>query len=1120
LKCLNDIDHLGKYKEFAEVTENNTILESYYGMKYYQALPVRYFKPYNKKIKRILIYHSTGTGKTFVALWIINSFLNVFNKKALILVKNKETIIEFKKKIAKWYRYNYTDFTRPNAYQEFTDKNIEFNTYNSFCSNIKSMEDEYFKIKDSKELFRVYDKRLIIIDEFHHFRNSEDKLDKKMFRILSQFLSIIKNGRVVFLSATPIFDNSDEIKNLIKFINPEVNTKYISPNDIYPLLKGRVSYYSPENAFIKQYYMGEVIPGISKKIVKIPMKGKQLDFYKSSINCINPYGIDYVKASLGYPVQEEKKNTSDTSKSTNKYVWNVEKGIVNTNPEIQKQLEYYCQDLDQFNCKLNYFLEQINCNNPINGPVFIYCNLVDGTGINYIAALLSCLGYYYVHSFSHLNEVKKAKERRDQFNKEINVNEKIGKKYWNFTFISGDKQLCPNLNERLQLFNSQENVHGELIKILIGSEVTSEALDIKNVRQVHIFTPHWNYERIHQVIGRTCRLDTHEHLPPEERFIQIYIYMAYNPNIPCQNDAKYSIDYKKLYLSEIKKKYSDSVIQFIRNSSIESIIKKNRLEEFQDLKDLTYSNDYKTYIKTSITSIIFDKLNELFQQGHSAISTSELTKQCKKFPHNIVLMSIQYFCRRKIQFIIQNTPYLLKMINYTLYLEPIYHSFIPQSVLGSTTPLTSTIPITISSSSTNNNTNTNTNVNTDSGTNDANITFSDINSLTHQMKNIALVNSPTLFNLIESKDSKKESSSYQKYELPAILFNNLIYNAYRTKNYLKVYDFLEGYTKLEHCYLLEYALIHHLKFIKKFYEAYWLQENSTFYISLFISFSNHSFNTHGKLIQNTSHQTWIESPINPYYFNYYHDIFSSSSSSSSSTTTTSSTIRSRRSNSSINSKNNNDNDNNHNNNNYNNINNNINKLNKIYHKLKKNYNEKLKERLGTRQKFIYLKVNDLDLYFQISLSIKSQNSDNNNSNNSNKSIPVTELHNNIKSSSTNKTDLLEEEDEHFIASLIYSLCFDEIENDINSDYLITKENNLNNIISKIKYYCQQETNAIQKVIHHVTQEDIEDYCQNRPKQAHILYNILEMIHGRMISPDQFYQFSKTLIFNSHTLVIF
>ncbi|KAG4093207.1 hypothetical protein H8356DRAFT_949291 [Neocallimastix lanati (nom. inval.)] len=636
------------------------------------------------------------------------------------------------------------------------------------------------------------------------------------------------------------------------------------------------------------------------------MKGKQLDFYKSSINCINPYGIDYVKASLGYPVQEEKKNTSDTSKSTNKYVWNVEKGIVNTNPEIQKQLEYYCQDLDQFNCKLNYFLEQINCNNPINGPVFIYCNLVDGTGINYIAALLSCLGYYYVHSFSHLNE--------------------------------------------------------------------------------------------------------------------------------------------------IKKKYSDSVIQFIRNSSIESIIKKNRLEEFQDLKDLTYSNDYKTYIKTSITSIIFDKLNELFQQGHSAISTSELTKQCKKFPHNIVLMSIQYFCRRKIQFIIQNTPYLLKMINYTLYLEPIYHSFIPQSVLGSTTPLTSTIPITISSSSTNNNTNTNTNVNTDSGTNDANITFSDINSLTHQMKNIALVNSPTLFNLIESKDSKKESSSYQKYELPAILFNNLIYNAYRTKNYLKVYDFLEGYTKLEHCYLLEYALIHHLKFIKKFYEAYWLQENSTFYISLFISFSNHSFNTHGKLIQNTSHQTWIESPINPYYFNYYHDIFSSSSSSSSSTTTTSSTIR----------------------------------------------------------------INDLDLYFQISLSIKSQNSDNNNSNNSNKSIPVTELHNNIKSSSTNKTDLLEEEDEHFIASLIYSLCFDEIENDINSDYLITKENNLNNIISKIKYYCQQETNAIQKVIHHVTQEDIEDYCQNRPKQAHILYNILEMIHGRMISPDQFYQFIKK---NLLTLII-
>jgi len=43
-------------------------------MKLYQVLPVRYMSADNKAIKRFLIYHSPGTGKSFTALWITIKF--------------------------------------------------------------------------------------------------------------------------------------------------------------------------------------------------------------------------------------------------------------------------------------------------------------------------------------------------------------------------------------------------------------------------------------------------------------------------------------------------------------------------------------------------------------------------------------------------------------------------------------------------------------------------------------------------------------------------------------------------------------------------------------------------------------------------------------------------------------------------------------------------------------------------------------------------------------------------------------------------------------------------------------------------------------------------------------
>jgi superfamily II DNA or RNA helicase len=73
------------------------------------------------------------------------------------------------------------------------------------------------------------------------------------------------------------------------------------------------------------------------------------------------------------------------------------------------------------------------------------------------------------------------------------------------------------------------NKYGHNIKVLIGSKVTGEGLDLKWVRQIHIIDPWHNNTRIYQIIGRGIRNCSHIDLEPAERNVTVYKYSASVP---------------------------------------------------------------------------------------------------------------------------------------------------------------------------------------------------------------------------------------------------------------------------------------------------------------------------------------------------------------------------------------------------------------------------------------------------------------------------------------------------------------------------------------------------------------------------------------------------------------
>ena len=76
-----------------------------------------------------------------------------------------------------------------------------------------------------------------------------------------------------------------------------------------------------------------------------------------------------------------------------------------------------------------------------------------------------------------------------------------------------------------------ENKDGSIIRIVLGTKATSEGIDFKWVRQIHILDPWFNNTIIYQAIGRGIRHCSHIDLPPEDRNVTIYKYAATVPEI-------------------------------------------------------------------------------------------------------------------------------------------------------------------------------------------------------------------------------------------------------------------------------------------------------------------------------------------------------------------------------------------------------------------------------------------------------------------------------------------------------------------------------------------------------------------------------------------------------------
>ena len=85
--------------------------------------------------------------------------------------------------------------------------------------------------------------------------------------------------------------------------------------------------------------------------------------------------------------------------------------------------------------------------------------------------------------------------------------------------------------EENKAINQTANKYGDYIKIVLGSEVSGEGVNLYNVREVHIIDPWHHNTKIYQAIGRAIRHCSHKGLPADQRNVTVYKYSATVPEL-------------------------------------------------------------------------------------------------------------------------------------------------------------------------------------------------------------------------------------------------------------------------------------------------------------------------------------------------------------------------------------------------------------------------------------------------------------------------------------------------------------------------------------------------------------------------------------------------------------
>ena len=511
---------------------------------------------------------------------------------------------KIEKKITKIIKNRYDFF----GYQQLA------NYITKIENSIKESVDD--KRKQTKilrnKIDRVFSNSVLIIDEAQNIKEGEN--GKMLPPILEKIVKYSTNMKLLLLSATPMFDNAREIIWLINLLlindkKPQLNTNTYfdrtgnlkKEKDFLKYIQGYTSYVRGEDPyrFPKRLYPVDhsqylTINKISikdknnklidikdriknLKLIGCPMKDFQLEIYKTLDKSPDKHGAFNKPAimcsNIAFPVNKDLVDINHTN--LHRFIGdNGFTSVVNktkTNRKVKYSIKddatniFSSEHLMNYSSKIASFIDIVNNmkkDDPNRGVIFIYSQFIN-SGVVPIALALEMNGYTK-YGGSIINS-----DNRPQ-----NYEHK-----GSYIIISGDKDLSSNSYENYMKIQ-EDNINGDKVRVIIGSETASEGLDFSYIRQVHILEPWFHLNKIEQVIGRGIRNCSHIGLPYNRRNVMVFMYVSTMSSNP-KNDLE-TIDMEIYRKAELKHKQIARIEYLIKTNSVDCNININNNKFFTD----------------------------------------------------------------------------------------------------------------------------------------------------------------------------------------------------------------------------------------------------------------------------------------------------------------------------------------------------------------------------------------------------------------------------------------------------------------------------------------------------------------------------------------------------------
>jgi len=591
--------------------------------------------------RSIYLYHSVGVGKTCASIQISHNFKKYYKKKALILLPLKlkdnfrKGLFDITKLendnmeqcLGNYYLHDIVGRDKMEVsdiklkVKKMINNEYEILSFGEFGNIFKRIKDNSKRNDFIRNIRNYFDERVIIVDEVHNMRyvNEEDQ-GKEVSKIFHEMLELLKNNALVLLSATPMFDNYEEIKFILNSLLIQNGEKKLTKNDkifdnnklnpefekkLKKVSNNFISYMRGENPFT---FPLRLYPSVNddSRILKSNDYPK-LDVYGNKISKEDQIKyLELIRTDMSN-LQQKIYNRIQISDNTNSNLNDdddeentdiqqrvqISNIVYGSNEDIKKtygneglksifkiqnskkgeyKVEYKKKDeilkysnLEKYSPKIKLLVKNIK---KAEGIVLVYSRYL-ASGVIPIAIALEHSGF---HKYGGRNILKQGSREN---------------KRGSYVIISGNTFLSPDNTKEIIECTNKNNKDGDKIKVILITESGTEGLDLKNVREIHIFDPWYNVNRIEQVIGRGVRNYSHIDLQETKRNTTIYQYVNLT-----QDNKRESIDFRTYRIAENKQKKISELEKIMKNNAIDCNlnINSNKFDDLEPVKILTSRN--------------------------------------------------------------------------------------------------------------------------------------------------------------------------------------------------------------------------------------------------------------------------------------------------------------------------------------------------------------------------------------------------------------------------------------------------------------------------------------------------------------------------------------------------